>query len=113
MPESARTQRENPDEPPWGWVEELLAQVIEEVSVLAADRRRKEPKKVKRPFLTSDESSGGLAENASGGLTAQGHDAMLAMFRAKVGRALPAPAAPAPDEQSTDATGTSEEVTGG
>jgi hypothetical protein len=31
-------------------VEELLALVVEEVSVLASDRRRKEPLKIPRPY---------------------------------------------------------------
>ncbi|MFJ5143063.1 hypothetical protein [Streptomyces sp. NPDC088707] len=32
---------------------ELLAQLIEEVSLLAADRRRKDPRDINRPYDTS------------------------------------------------------------
>lgn len=84
LPEQARTRREDPDVPPWGWPEELLAQLIEEVSVLTADRRRKEPRQVTRPFMADVETSGGLVDNGSGGVTAHGHEAMLHMFAGAV-----------------------------
>jgi hypothetical protein len=47
--------RESADQPAWGFTEELLAQLIEEVSVLAADHRREKPRDVFRPYLTVDE----------------------------------------------------------
>ena len=34
----------------WTATEELLAQVVEEVSILAADKRREEPREVPRPY---------------------------------------------------------------
>lgn len=51
LPVEARCRQEDPDDPAssWGSTEELLAQLIEEVSVLAADRRRKEPRQLPRP----------------------------------------------------------------
>lgn len=90
LPESARTQREDPDVPAWGWNEELLAQLIEEVSVLAADKRRKEPRQVHRPFTPAPQEAGGVVTTSTGGAVAHGHEAMLAMFAGKV---RPAPAA--------------------
>ncbi|MGW0757181.1 hypothetical protein ACWD1Y_11935 [Streptomyces sp. NPDC002814] len=36
---------------------ELLAQLIEEVSLLAADRRRKEPRDINRPYASSSDSA--------------------------------------------------------
>jgi len=75
-------------------VEELLAQVIEEVSVLAADKRRKEARVVRRPYqgTTSDQSGAGLTRHESGGVTAVGHEAVLSMFRGRVKVAAPASA---------------------
>lgn len=35
---------------PWGQVEELLAQLVEEVSILASDHRRKKPREIPRPY---------------------------------------------------------------
>lgn len=97
--------REDPDIPPWGWAEELLAQVIEEVSVLAADKRRKEPRQVKRPFDTGspEESNVGLTTNASGGQTAVGHDAVLAMFASRM-RTAPAELTNAPAAAPAEGT---------
>jgi hypothetical protein len=43
----------------WPVLAELLAQVIEEVSILAADKRRKEPRSIERPDHVR--STGGVA----------------------------------------------------
>lgn len=77
MPAEARTRRTDPNTPVWGYIEELLAQVIEEVSVLAADRRRKEPRAVPRP----GQKKAAKTRNAGGGTTYNGFDAMLGMFK--------------------------------
>lgn len=54
-----RTKPEDRSLDRWTLNTELLAQLIEEVSVLAADMRRKKPRKVPRPaHLTGDGSSG-------------------------------------------------------
>lgn len=49
LPPEARSARENPDEQPWGVVEELLAQVVEVTSVTASGRQMSEPRQVPRP----------------------------------------------------------------
>jgi hypothetical protein len=60
LPEEALTNRPDPTEPYWGATHELLAQVVEEVSVLASDRRRKKPREIERPaYLTGGKRGGG------------------------------------------------------
>lgn len=72
LPDEARCRREDPDEPRWGVLEELIAQVVEEVSVLAAERRRPEPRKIPRPGVEKAEAKqraathGGLLTAAMG-----------------------------------------------
>ena len=56
----------DPDEPEWGITEELLAQMIEELSILAADQRRKEPRTITRP----DEYRAAPAASASSMISA-------------------------------------------
>ncbi|HET9654597.1 MAG TPA: hypothetical protein VFP72_04545, partial [Kineosporiaceae bacterium] len=41
----------------WGTTDELLAQLIEEVAVLAADHRRKKPREVPRPYARPSASA--------------------------------------------------------
>jgi hypothetical protein len=61
----------------WTITTELLAQLIEEVSLLASDRRRNEPRTVHRPFNRAAASgSGAQAQQASPSMS--GHRAMLA-----------------------------------
>lgn len=68
LPADARTRRENPDTPMWGFDQELLAQLVEEVSILAADYRRKKPREVPRP--TSPEQAAKKRSNHGGLLSA-------------------------------------------
>ncbi|WP_435059872.1 hypothetical protein [Streptomyces sp. bgisy060] len=76
LPEDSRVRSAPID----GWTKqtELLAQLIEEVSILAADRRREEPTSVPRPYKPA-----GAARERSGSPPQQpagfaGHRAMLA-----------------------------------
>lgn len=63
---------------PWGYVEELLAQLIEEVSVLTADRRRKEPREVRRPDSEGEQPQRkGRVDKPGGGVILRGHRAFL------------------------------------
>jgi hypothetical protein len=55
LPEEARARRPDATKVPWGQVEELLAQIVEEVSVLAADHRRKEPRQIPRPYARTQQ----------------------------------------------------------
>ncbi len=49
LPPEARLAREDPTEPEWGVTEELLAQMVEVMSVYASERRLKEPRVIPRP----------------------------------------------------------------
>lgn len=49
LPAEARLSRLPGDEVAWSTDTELLARLVEEVSVLAADKRRKKPLEVPRP----------------------------------------------------------------
>jgi hypothetical protein len=60
----------------WGVTEELLAQLIEEVSVLTADRRRKEPREVPRPGPAAEPEMG-LTGSVETGYTARGLEGFL------------------------------------
>jgi hypothetical protein len=51
LPPDARSRRKDPDDEPWGVTEELLAQLVEMTSVVAAERRLKEPILLPRPGL--------------------------------------------------------------
>lgn len=75
LPENARSKRQDPDVPTWGMQEELLAQVVEEVSVLASNRQRKEPRRLPRPF--DKKGTPGRHRTASGGSVSTGLAAML------------------------------------
>jgi len=90
LPEEAASNRAETGS--WGLTHELLAQLIEEVSVLAADRRRKEPRTIPRPG--HDEQTGrqvGLHTTSSGGVEAVGLQGMLELASFK-GQIIGAPA---------------------
>lgn len=76
LPDSAVSKREEPDQPHWGPLEELLAQVVEEVSVLVAERRRKEPRTIPRPWEAKKKKAGLVRDGDS--VTATGLGGMLA-----------------------------------
>lgn len=65
-----------------GWTvqTELLAQLLEEISLLAADRRREEPKTIVRPFDTESASTvpQGNSGPAQQSAPLNGHRKMLA-----------------------------------
>ncbi|AWI32686.1 hypothetical protein [Streptomyces tirandamycinicus] len=63
-----------------GWTiqTELLAQLIEEVSLLAADRRREEPRTVTRPYNTAPAVPRGNSAPAQQSAPMNGHRKMLA-----------------------------------
>jgi hypothetical protein len=69
LPERARTQRRDSDRGQWwGYTEELLAQLIEVVSVLAADKRLTEPRIIPRPGSATDaDSTSGAAPPSNTG----------------------------------------------
>jgi len=50
LPEQARTRRAAGEPVWWGFQEELLAQLVEVLSVLVSDHRFKEPLTVPRPY---------------------------------------------------------------
>lgn len=84
LPDSAPSKREDPDEEMWGATEELLAQVIEEVSVLAAGMQREKPRQVLRPHemrRQDDKAAPGVVVHENGAVTATGLQGMLAMSR--------------------------------
>ena len=78
LPEESRLRRADPSLAPWGYLEELLAQLLEELSVLTSDRRRKEPLSVPRPGAAR-----AAARTPSGGKVASGARAMQAQFGAQ------------------------------
>lgn len=78
LPDNAVSKRDSPDDAPWGLTEELTAQLIEEVSVLAADRRRKEPRSVPRPWEKKDAKPKPLDVSEDGAVHAHGYQGMLA-----------------------------------
>lgn len=82
LPPTALSKQDNPGEVPWGVTDELLAQLVEEVSVLTSDRRRKEPIEIPRPGRESRTQQKAaqpiLTGNAQTGLTAHGLSGMLA-----------------------------------
>ena len=61
MRTTPETRRRLAESRSWTVEHELLAQLIEEVSVLAADRRRKKPREVPRPaHLKRDREKAGV-----------------------------------------------------
>jgi hypothetical protein len=50
LPETARLAHPAGEHAPWSVQDELLAQLLEEVSVVASQRQRKEPLRVPRPW---------------------------------------------------------------
>lgn len=54
--------------------EELLAQVVEEVSVLASNRQRKEPRRLPRPF---EKRRSGVHRDSAGNTVSTGLSAMI------------------------------------
>jgi hypothetical protein len=77
LPDGALCKQDNPGETPWGVTEELLAQLVEEVSVLAADRRRKDPITIPRPGQPTV-APAGISGTASTGVQARGMAGLLA-----------------------------------
>lgn len=79
LPEGALSKQETTGLPPWGMQEELMAQLVEEVSVLAADHRRKEPRVLPRPGddTPSNAPREGLTGTAETGYQANGAAALL------------------------------------
>jgi len=70
---------------PWSPTEELLAQLIEEVSIVASERRRKAPREVHRPGTPRRPSAptpaaAAAAANPNGAGTAVGHLAVARAF---------------------------------
>ena len=65
-----------------------MAQLIEEVSVLAADRRRKEPRSIPRPGREAETQvvKTGLHATATGGMQAVGLQGMLALAKQHQGQ---------------------------
>ena len=53
LPAEARLSRLPGDEVVWTSSEELLARLLEETSVLVADKRRKQPLEIPRPLTVS------------------------------------------------------------
>ncbi len=71
----------------WGLPEELLAQLIEEVSVLVADRRRRKPREVTRPEWmqrASKRNAKGF-QSEDGSVRVRGHAQMKAYAAARMG----------------------------
>ena len=81
-------------ESPWGWIEELLAQIVEELSVQTAQKAREEPFEVPRPARIAaarkaaqeaaarrkrEESQPTV--NADGSIKVYGHKQMLEFMR--------------------------------
>lgn len=78
LPAEARLAREAGDEAVWTVETELLTCVLEEVSVLAADHRRKRPLEIPRPGAVQrarDRSGGGAQARGLRGLVAVAADA--------------------------------------
>ncbi|MYX26745.1 hypothetical protein GTY75_08690 [Streptomyces sp. SID8381] len=77
LPEESRTKSSLID----GWTvhTELLAQLVEEVSLLASDRRREEPRTITRPYSRVTAATGGEAPEAQQPTKPMsGHQKMLA-----------------------------------
>ncbi|MFG3132882.1 hypothetical protein ACGFZU_34940 [Streptomyces tendae] len=76
MPEESRVT----SSPIGGWTvhTELLAQLVEEVSLLASDHRREEPRTVHRPYGQEDVAAAGAPEPQQPTKPMSGHQAMLA-----------------------------------
>ncbi|WP_406153247.1 hypothetical protein OG217_05860 [Streptomyces sp. NBC_01023] len=80
LPEESRIQSAQIN----GWTKEteLLAQLIEEVSILAADRRREEPTSIPRPYnpaqAAAHEQPGAKPQQHTAAPQMTGHRQMLA-----------------------------------
>ena len=96
LPDGARSKTPR-GEVPWGMPEELLAQLIEEVSVLVAQRAREEPLHVTRPHSIekaheaareaakkAQAQSTAPTYGADGSVKAFGHRQMLEMMKGRV-----------------------------
>lgn len=68
LPSDAYSRREDPTDIYWGVVEELLAQQIEMQSIIAAERKIKEPRQVPRPGSLGKRTSAPSPVNTSQGL---------------------------------------------
>jgi hypothetical protein len=75
LPEGSRVN----SSPIGGWTvhTELLAQLVEEVSLLASDHRREEPRTINRPYGRDDVAADGAPEQQPT-KPMNGHQAMLA-----------------------------------
>lgn len=78
LPEESRTKSAPVD----GWTvhTELLAQLVEEISLLASDHRREEPRTITRPYSRSDVAAAerGAPEAQQATKPMSGHQKMLA-----------------------------------
>ncbi len=78
LPDGARSKTDDPGIAEWGTTDELLAQLVEEVSVLVADRRRKEPRTIPRPWEAKKSGPvAGVVVSEDGGMVATGLSGML------------------------------------
>lgn len=66
---------------PWGVQEELIAQVVEEVSVLVAGMTRDKPLTLPRPYEKKTQPREGLHNGPDGAISANGLGGMLALAR--------------------------------
>ncbi len=82
LPDDALSKRDA-NAASWSTTEELLAQLIEEVSVMTAQHVRKEPRKVPRPaaLTITPRAKPGLTEDAEGRVRAVGPAAILQRAR--------------------------------
>ena len=53
LPPEARLKREDPNDPVWGLIEELVAQGVEEVSLMVSQMKRRKPLRIPRPWAPS------------------------------------------------------------
>lgn len=72
-------------------MEELLAQLVEEVSIVASGKQRKQPREIPRPEQRHAASAradtrvtGEVQHTPSGGVAAHGHQAMLRLAADRV-----------------------------
>lgn len=87
LPEDARLQSDTPDEP-WGVTRELLAMLVEEVSITNSERRHKQPLEIPRPGMRAAEVvDDEAAAEKHGAIPALKHGGMLAAAVA-AGRAI-------------------------
>lgn len=95
LPDSAHLKNHH-GEMPWGMQEELLAQIVEEISVLVAQKARDEPRHVPRPPAIEAAQQAAIAEqakaaaasnqptvNPDGSVKAVGHRQLLEYMRGR------------------------------